>query len=175
MPEANPPLPPRTTNLPAYDDLGFFAAQEVPYDCVEDAVEFIELLTENEFTPEQDALLNDAALAAKFGVDKAIERFGWLGQKSVYSGKDQALISGPSIAEDADADADNVFYLQNGNGEYLIKTDAGLGFSKADADKDKRLQIAKVVSIPYRWRRKGSSVSETRQTTLILCYNGPSH
>jgi hypothetical protein len=176
MPEAIPPLGPRTVSLPVYADLGFFAAQEVPYDCVEADVQFIPVASQNELTDAQDAALNAPALVAKFKPDRMIKRFGWLGDKAVISGNPSAILTGPSVAEDPDVDPKKIIYLQNGDGEYLIKNDAGeLTFSKAEADLPKRVPISKVVTIPYRWRRKNTATDKTRQTHLILCYNGPSH
>ena len=113
-------------------------------------------------------------IEARFAPDKRIGRFGWLGDASVFSAEAGRLITPPSDKEDRDAPEGEVIYLQRSDNTYLVKTEDGLKFVE-DARIEDRVRIAKVVSIPYRWRRPGETVDQTRQVDLYICYNGPSH
>jgi hypothetical protein len=179
-----PPAPglPASRDVPDYDGLGFFAAQEIPYALVENdvvdgagnvvkkGVEFIDLLV-------------DDALPPGAGPSGFIQRCGWLADCSQYSGSQQRLVGNlPSTVEDpamTPQDRNDCFYLQRGDGQYLINTptgDLGVGAHDPSAGPamDKRVQIAKVVSIPYRWSRDPAAQGDPRVVHIILCYNGPS-
>jgi len=147
-------------NLPGYEGLGTFVAQEIPYAVQEgrdeddnENVRFLDVLMEEGF---EDGTGD-------------IERIGWLAEhsKRLPPGSTSPPGEPPSTIEDGQMDdgmRNECYRLQRvGDGEYLMNSD---GITP--------LQITKVIKIPYRWRREGQLPEEARQTYILIGFAGPS-
>jgi hypothetical protein len=162
---ARPPRP-----LPRYADLGPIVVQEIPYECATGSsddrqnVEVLNLIELTQFppvnypglTPEQNQ-----ALENKFAPTKMVRRFGWLADHAVWE-PDAGIHPPFSSVEDPDVPREKLYFLVDGNGQYLTDPDGT------------KIQFTKVVLVPYRWRRPNTSRLTTRQTYLAICYSGPS-